>query len=207
MKLFPAKLLLGIVLSFLLCSCSSDDNGGSQEVADFTVSNFTDQRDGTVYKTVKIGTQVWFAENLNYTLGNGQSTCYEEDATNCLFYGQLYNWDDALTACPNGWHLPSEEEWQELFDYLGGIATAEGLLEVGATNLNTKINFDLLAAGWLSNDTYDYLAYTGFYWTSTPGDGTTQLPSSKAIIYSPGTTLEFGQSSLGRGFSCRCVED
>ena len=207
MKPFSTKLISGIVLSLFIISCSSDDNGGNQEVADFTVSNFTDDRDGTVYKTVKIGSQVWFAENLNYTLDNDQSTCYDESASNCLLYGRLYRGDDALTACPDGWHLPSEEEWQELFDYLGGTNLALDLLEVGATFQNTEIQFNLLPAGrfWSSQVGYEFINDTGFYWTSTPGN--TQFASTKFIEFTPNASLTIDWGSPGLKMSCRCVED
>lgn len=71
---------------------------------------FTDSRDGKKYRTVKIGDQIWMAENLNYSSG----TCYKKEDANCDRYGRLYTWKDALDASPEGWHLPSKEEWQTL---------------------------------------------------------------------------------------------
>ncbi|WP_421808152.1 FISUMP domain-containing protein [Flagellimonas sp.] len=207
MKLFSPNLLLAILLSLIIFSCSSDDNGGSQEIADFTVSNFTDDRDDTVYKTVKIGDQVWFAENLNYTLENNQSTCYDESASNCLLYGRLYRADDAQNVCPSGWHLPSEEEWQELFDYLGGTAIAVNLLGVGSTFQNTEIQFNLLPAGrfWSSQVGYEFINDTGFYWTSTAGGS--QFATTRFVQFTPGVSLTINQENTGRKMSCRCVED
>lgn len=210
MKSFSTKLLSAIALSFILFSCSSDDDGndgGNEEVADFTVANFTDDRDGTTYATVKIGDQVWFAENLNYTLDNDQSSCYNESASNCLLYGQLYRADDALTACPDGWHLPSEEEWQELFDYLGGTNLALDLLEVGASFQNKEIQFNLLPAGrfWSTQVGYEFLGDTGFYWTTTAG--VSQFSTTRFIQFTSGVSLTIDQESAGRKMSCRCVED
>jgi len=80
-----------------------------------------------VYKTVKIGTQWWFAENLDYKSPN--SVYYNDDKSTYGEYGQLYNKDDANTFCPNGWHLPKEEELNILFDYLGGKEVAGGKLK------------------------------------------------------------------------------
>lgn len=87
--------------------------------------SFRDSRDGKVYKTVKIGNQIWMAENLNYEVDNGYgSWCYANEYRNCKKYGRLYTYYAAMNACPSGWHLPSESEWKVLFDYVGGMQVA-----------------------------------------------------------------------------------
>jgi len=88
-----------------------------------TKSNtFKDPRDGKVYKTVKIGDQIWMAENLNYDVPG--SKCYNDDPVNAEKYGRLYDWETAKKACPIGWHLPSNDEWQTLVDFTGGLGIA-----------------------------------------------------------------------------------
>jgi uncharacterized protein (TIGR02145 family) len=77
---------------------------------------FTDPRDGQTYNTVQIGSQCWMKENLNYQTAN--SWCYANNTANCNNYGRLYTWQAALTACPPGWHLPSDAEWTQLVDYV-----------------------------------------------------------------------------------------
>lgn len=98
-----------------------------------TNGTFTDERDGNIYKWVKIGKQIWMAENLRYFQSNTRfQYSYETPAyyaLNAEIYGYLYNWSAARESAPNGWHLPSEEEWTELINYLGGSSIAGGKLK------------------------------------------------------------------------------
>nr|WP_147379431.1 FISUMP domain-containing protein [Odoribacter sp. OF09-27XD] len=88
------------------------------------------------YRTVEIGGKCWFADNLNRTLASGQSgavKCYGDVESNCDTYGRLYNWlaatqNDATAGvqgiCPTGWHLPTNDEWIDLFATLGTTVDA-----------------------------------------------------------------------------------
>lgn len=82
-----------------------------------------DSRDGQIYRTVKIGNQVWMAENLNYQTEN--SLCGIMD---CFRYGRTYRWSEAQNACPAGWHLPTNAEWQSLITTVGGPDSARKLM-------------------------------------------------------------------------------
>jgi len=118
---------------------------------------FTDERDGgKIYKSVKIGDQVWMAENLNYN-ANG-SKCYDNKEANCETYGRLYSWATAVNVCPDGWHLPSDAEWETLVGY------------VGYGNYNKwKANSDL----WKPNtgtDEFGFAALPGGYYYSRFSD-------------------------------------
>ena len=111
-------------------------------------SSFTDARDGQTYRIVKIGSQTWMAQNLNFKTES--SSCFGDADSNCTKYGRLYSWPDAMDSaavfstngkncgssldergkcsprfpvrgvCPLGWHLPSLEEWKTLFVAVGG---------------------------------------------------------------------------------------
>jgi uncharacterized protein (TIGR02145 family) len=136
-------------------SSSSVDNGGSSSSADdgktVVKDEFTDSRDGQVYKTVKIGTQTWLAQNLNYAEQQG-SKCYRDYEGNCEIYGRLYNWETAMKACPSGWHLPTDEEWITLCRTVGGsenekINSADLYVEHKTAGAKLKAK-----TGWLEPD-------------------------------------------------------
>jgi len=132
-------------------------------------STFTDPRDGKVYKTITIGTQTWTAENLNYATED--SWCNQ-----CETYGRLYTLDAAVHACPKGWHLPSDSEWQTLINFLGGDSIAGGKMKetdtthwknpnTGATNSS---GFSALPCGSRSLDgIFLKIGYIGYFWTTT----------------------------------------
>ncbi len=97
----------------------------SEVITFSTKENFT--YGGQTYQVVQIGNQIWMAENLNYETTN--SWWYDNQESNGNIYGRLYTWDDANSACPSGWHLPSDNEWKTLEMELGmsqSDADAEG---------------------------------------------------------------------------------
>ena len=112
-----------VVLSSSEKSSSSETSVSSSSVA--TVSNvdygtLTDSRDGKNYKTVKIGNLTWMAENLNYdnsataTGSIDSSFCYDGIPANCTKYGRLYQEYAATAVCPEGWRLPTADDWRDL---------------------------------------------------------------------------------------------
>ena len=76
-------------------------------------SQFKDPRDGQVYRTIKIEGREWFAQNVNYNVP-GHSWCYEDKDNYCVRGGRLYDLEGARKACPEGWHLPRDREWQDM---------------------------------------------------------------------------------------------
>jgi len=137
--------------------------------------SLTDDRDGKTYKTVKIGDQVWMAENLNFATDSG-SWCYDKNPENCSTYGRLYSWEIAKTACPSGWHLPSYDDWGILSKYLGGYTIAGGKLKskIGWISPNTdatnESGFSGLPGGCVDGSCwykarYSDLGKVGYFWS------------------------------------------
>ena len=91
----------------------------------------TDTRDGKVYRTVKIGKQTWMAQNLNYGDESttpeiaGENWCHSSDDDSCSIAGRRYSWKAANAGvCPEGWHLPTSEEFEALIAAVGGESNA-----------------------------------------------------------------------------------
>ena len=159
-------------------SGSSSSKGSAWEYLnpDIDYGEFVDERDGKVYKTVRIGDQVWMAENLNFEVEN--SFCYGDSKSSCDVLGRLYMWSAALGkgeggctygregcpypshirgACPTDWHLPTTEEWKTLIysPEVGGQGNAGKALKAtgswttykGITRTNST-GFSILASGY-----------------------------------------------------------
>ena len=199
-KNFKKVRILFIALFALIAyACSNNDDNASEPL-----NQFTDSRDEQVYKTVTIGTQTWFAENLNFDPGDASGQCYEDDDNNCFIYGKLYEGSTAQTACPEGWHLPSIEDYQTLIDYLGGIEVAHVFLAPNAEQQGEAIGFDMLPAGRYFVNWVD-IGETGYYYTSTSGG----YPNSYQILtFEPGDYVSLsGTTSPEIKQSCRCIKD
>jgi uncharacterized protein (TIGR02145 family) len=193
---------------------------------------FTDPRDGITYKTVNIANQTWMAENLRYfpsVVGtstgsettqhyyvygyNGTSVNEAKATANYNTYGVLYNWPAAMSACPTGWHLPDDEEWTQLTDYLGGVSVAGSKLKetgtshwnrpnIGATNVS---DFTALPSGYRSSNGYfDDIGDGGFWWSAT--EHMTDNAWYRYVFYI-GSNVSRYNYSKGLGLSVRCVRD
>lgn len=133
-----------------------------------------DSRDGHRYGTVKIGNREWMSENLNYA--SEKSFCQNNDSQKCAAYGRLYRWDAAMKACPSGWHLPSQEEFFDLINSVGGLDVAGKMLKSASgwtrgwdgngRNGTDEFWFAALPAGGVRLDE----GACAYFWSSTTHD-------------------------------------
>ena len=177
-----------------------------------TQGTFTDSRDSKKYKIVKIGTQTWMSENLNYNASG--SKCYNNYSSNCDRYGRLYNWETAKKACPNGWHLPSDKEWQTLIDFAGGEKIAGKKLKAknvwndyeGKSGSGTNdYGFSALPGGSGYSDGSFLNVGGGLWWSATEYDAYNAYLRNMSYNYD-GVSRSYG-SSLSNLLSVRCVQD
>ncbi|GBU22269.1 hypothetical protein R80B4_02175 [Fibrobacteres bacterium R8-0-B4] len=137
-----------------------------------TAGTVTDSRDKKTYKTVKIGEYMWLAENIDYEAKG--SACYGGNPENCYYYGRLYNFNIAKTACPQGWKLPSKNAWDALAKAAGGSETAGGALKsktdwADGGNGADKYGFGALPGGYRMSGgiSYSDIGKSGRWWTAT----------------------------------------
>ena len=177
------KYILIVVAAAALSGCGSKEiKDKAASASDATATNnltqsidtFTDSRDGKTYKTVKIGTAVWMAENLNFAAEG--SKCYENSEDSCAKYGRLYNWETALKACPAGFHLPSDDEWTALENAVGGRSTAGTKLKSAAGwnedgNGTDHYGWSALPSGRRGSDgVFSDAGNSGGWWGATESD-------------------------------------
>ena len=222
---------------FLATPCNVDG------VNNCVYGSLTDSRDGQTYRTVKIGTQTWMAENLNYEMRN--SYCYNDADSNCTKYGRLYTWAAAMDSvgewstngkgcgydptcsptypvrgvCPEGWHLPSNDEWEALIVAVDGSIT-------GYTNSNTAGSKLKSLTGWKAHigitneDAFGFSAFPAgfrgsygsfylegnyaYFWSSTENDSGSAYSMDLDYYYD---NAYLSDDVKYYGFSVRCLKD
>jgi uncharacterized protein (TIGR02145 family) len=189
--------------------------------------NFTDPRDGNEYKTVRIGNQLWLAENLRYIpYVNNQSenggiwvNGYSGNDVKVAImteqyrkYGCLYSIEEAFSVCPQGFHLPSNDEWLTLFYYLGGSNLAGNRLKActGWKTITPPITdesgFSALPGGCRTfYESFIDFGAVGYWWSSS----VTQYNNHffMCIQDNRSTAIILQHEFANSGFSIRCIKD
>lgn len=193
------RILLASITIILAISLNAQQTG-----------TFKDPRDGKTYKTVKIGNQTWMAENLAFKPNSGNYWAYDNNNSNVVKYGYFYDWQTAKNFCLTGWHLPSDAEWTQLINFVGGEDNActklkgkSGWSDGG--NGTDDYGFTALPGGGRYGDgSFDTIGYHGFWWSAT----------ENGPDYAWSRYLYYKESYVNRdsyhkevGFSVRCLRD
>ena len=190
---------------------------------DIEYGEYLDTRDNQVYRTVQIGSQVWMAQNLNYA--SIKSRCYRDTIERCSIVGRLYIWDDAITACPEGWHLPDSTEYNRLVDYVTKERPNNSVIEILSSKSNSKVSYipyDFFGysvvhgSGYWGGKSrgYDegnlYHGYT-YFWIASESIQTAYPAESYARtrVFRAGNTDVFGKATMPKenAYSVRCIKD
>jgi uncharacterized protein (TIGR02145 family) len=195
--------------------------------------------DAPIYRqfdSVTIGSQTWMAENLHYAVPG--SKCYNNYLENCEKYGHLYDWATAMDLpascnssdctdqinpkhrgiCPEGWHVPSAEEWDALFASVGGRSAAgrylkadEGWSSCGPLGsgenylCENMYDFSALPGGiGFSNGNFSYVGNNGYWWSASEYNSPYAYYGDIAHSREEALLGNFGKIAL---FSLRCIQD
>jgi uncharacterized protein (TIGR02145 family) len=223
-------------LLILNCEKGDDITNGFSDASfnsNLTYGTMTDQ-EGNVYKTIIIGSQIWMAENLRtkkytdgkklpyvrdhidwFELKTGAYSTYNNftDVDFISTYGLLYNGYALISGklAPEGWHIPTIEEWEILISYLGGRNVAGAhLKEMGRVHWNgpnidadNLSGFTALPGGFRDYGSYKSYGETCWWWTSTGSN-----PDIRTIVLSKDTCAVFyGYQTNNKGLYIRCVKD
>lgn len=173
------------ICSLAFTSCSDDDEVPTDQIDPSQQGTFTDERDGSTYRWVRYGNLDWMEDNFRYNMN---------DANNCLLYerheddqpvdpekyGRIYTYAGAIAACPDGWRLPTDEDWKNLEmqmgmsasdankeDWRGNIAKRMLSMYDTTTAINIRLAgyyFPHMVMGMVG---FRFFSQKGYYWTST----------------------------------------
>ena len=194
-----------------LCKTETEDNCEYGELVD--------DRDGKKYKTVKIGDQWWMAQNLDYTDGSepdsysGPIWTSINKAVDSVRIGRLYVWKTAIKVCPDGWHLPNNDEWSVLLNLVGGEDVAGKILksqtgwtpETGANGIDA-VGFSALPAGYKQPNIVTFATTMSGFWSATEDE---QDKAYSVGLFAVGDAMHISNSGSHKtsGYSVRCLKN
>ena len=220
---------------FLFLGCKDTSSTINPDDTIVNDSTFTDIRDGRIYGIEKINSQIWKSENLDASTyrngipirhastkedwldaaikGQGAWCYYNYDPKNGEIYGKLYNWyavHDPRGLAPQGYHVPSDMEWNLLSEYLGGAEIAGFKMKstngwANGGNGDNSSGFNGLPGGYCNNLGYfGYITESGYWWSSSEFD--------MGVAWSRGLGNNFTNvsrecSNEYNGLSVRCIKD
>lgn len=189
---------------------------------DVSYGELLDSRDNRVYRTIVISNHVWTAQNMIFNVNTDSvnaSWCYNKDPKNCEKYGRLYTWQAAQKVCPEGWHLPTSEEWKEL---LTDHACDEELLDDGTwaydcvgnklkststwnedIEKKNALGFSITGSGAIFDKTSIALGEVAFFWSATD---TLSFYAFATLLQESENTILYGATDKTNGLSVRCVK-
>ena len=184
-----------------------------------TSGSFQDLSDRIKYKWVKIGDQIWMAENSKKFVSEEKSFCYHYNKKYLNTLGMLYTWEGAQKACPAGWHLPSVDEWRILLNYLGNDKHVAGKLKslamrdsvnyywkmIDGKHPSNSSGFNAIPAGLLDEpEKFTLRKRVACFWTSE----TYGSRSAKYVVFSDSfNKVLIDVWPKTKGFSVRCIKN
>jgi len=231
LSFIPLMLALSLML-IVASGCKKDED--PEPVTPAPIATTVKDIDGNVYKTIKIGTQTWMLENLRVThyrngepiphvtdvtlwpaLTTGAYCNYDNSSVNAAVYGRLYNWyavAEGPLLAPEGWHIPTLNDWITLADYLGGYLVAGAALKDTGTTCWISPNdaatnasgFTALPGGCVLFGGFLDLTTHALWWTQDENSETT---APMIWLGYMDDEMHINAYEKSNGFSVRCVKD
>mgnify|MGYP001210693820 CR=1 FL=1 len=188
---------IGLCFMFVIGLLSVDAQSARMDMPADSLFTFKDSRDSREYTAFRLNGIDWMGENLRFKTKD--SYCYDAQGMGCKDFGRLYTWDDAVTACPAGWRLPTNVEWDSLIAWTGGEKKAGYVLAYGDSlgfkiqfgfppNINGRYSGNNIQASYWSADAYNASTAWVYYFLKD------KLPLTYTNYF-----------SKNYGMSCRCV--
>lgn len=189
--------LIGFLILLLLHVSMVEAQNARMDMPADSQFTFKDSRDSKEYTAFRLHGVEWMGENLRFKTKD--CYCYDAPDMGCKDFGRLYTWDDAVTACPAGWRLPTNAEWDSLIAWTGGEKKAGYVLAYGDSlgfkmkfgfppNINGRYSGNNIQASFWSADAYNGSTAWVYYFLKD------KLPLTYTNYF-----------SKNYGMSCRCV--
>lgn len=207
------KVIWCCCIGLLLVACMEEEERVNCVI---TYDTLVDARDGKRYAAVSINNQTWMAQNLRYKMEGS----LENPSNTAIEYGNLYTYEQAVLACPAGWHLPTDKEWTVLEMALG-MSEAEVVKEgwrgknegkhlksrrewIYKKNSSNKVGFRAVPAGRYLGKEYQNFGTQAYFWTASTA---TEDRVWGRVLNDDKTQIQRLQLSKNTYQSCRCIQD